>query len=61
LPVPLINPGPLSYQTALGFLGLGLSHSLRAYPPPMHPRVDMLHAMLSAAQNQVMHNPQGNP
>ena len=61
LPVPIINPGPLSYQTALGLLGLGLSHSARAYPPPMHPRMDMLHAMLTAAQNQVMPNPQGNP
>ena len=61
LPVPLINPGPLSYQTALGLLGLNLRHSARAYPPPMHPRMDMLHAMLSAAQNQVMQNPQGNP
>jgi len=61
LPVPIINPGPLSYQTALGLLGLGLSHSVRAYPPPMHPRMDMLQAMLTAAQNQVMQNPQGTP
>ncbi len=49
LPVPLINPGPLSYQMAIAALSLRLSHSLSAYPPPMHPRLDMLATMLTAA------------
>jgi allantoin racemase len=61
LPVPIINPGPLSYQTALGLLGLGLSHSARAYPPSMHPRLDMLQAMLTAAQQQSEQHSQGTP
>jgi hypothetical protein len=42
-------------------LGLGLSHSVRAYPPPMHPRVDMLQAMLSAAQQQQAQHSKGTP
>lgn len=50
LAVPLINPGPLSYQMALASLSLGLAHSPTAYPAPMHPRLDMLQAMLAAAQ-----------
>jgi len=49
LPVPIINPGPLSYKLAEMVLGLGLSHSRRAYPRPMHPRDAMIHAMLGAA------------
>jgi Asp/Glu/hydantoin racemase len=49
LPVPLINPGPLSYKTVEAALGLGLSHSRRAYARPMHPRLDMLAAMMGAA------------
>jgi allantoin racemase len=61
LPVPIINPGPLSYQTALGLLGLGLSHSARAYPPSMHPRLDMLQAMLTAAQQHSEQHSQGTP
>lgn len=53
LPVPLINPGPLSYKMAEAALGLGLRHSRAAYPKPLHPRLDMLSAMFDAAQNQV--------
>ena len=51
LNVPLINPGPLSYQMALAALSLGLSHSSTAYPAPMHPRLEMLQTMLAAAQS----------
>jgi hypothetical protein len=51
----------LSYQTALGLLGLDLRHSVHAYPPPMHPRIDMLQAMLSAAQQQQAENSEGTP
>lgn len=53
LPVPVINPGPLTYKMAEAALGLGLSHSRQAYPRPMHPRLDMLGAMLDAAQRSV--------
>lgn len=50
LPVPIINPGPLSYKMAEAMLALGHSHSRVAYPRPMHPRLDMLQAMMQAAQ-----------
>jgi Asp/Glu/hydantoin racemase len=53
LDVPIVNPGPLSYKMAEAALGLGLSHSRRAYPRPMHPRLDMLQAMLEAAQQSL--------
>ena len=46
LPVPVINPGPLSYKIAESLLGLGLSHSRAAYPRSPVPRGDMIHAML---------------
>ena len=49
LPVPVINPGPLSYRLAESALSLGLSHSRIGYPRPMHPRLDMLHTMFDAA------------
>jgi allantoin racemase len=53
LPVPVINPGPLSYQIAVALLGAGLTHSRVGYPQPMHPRLEMLEAMLGAAQQAV--------
>ena len=53
LPVPVINPGPLSYKMAEAALALGLRQSRQAYPKPMHPRLDMLEAMMTAAQQQV--------
>ncbi len=52
LPVPVINPGPLSYKMAEAALALGHSHSRTAYPRPMHPRLDMLEAMMVAAKEQ---------
>ena len=51
LPVPVINPGPLSYKMAEAALGLGLAQSRQAYPRPLHPRLDMLQAMQAAAQS----------
>jgi allantoin racemase len=53
LPVPVINPGPLSYKMVEAALGLGLSHSRQSYPKPMHPRLDMLQAMMMAAAQSV--------
>jgi Asp/Glu/hydantoin racemase len=57
LPVPVINPGPLSYKMAEAALALGLRQSRLAYPKPMHPRLDMLEAMMAAAQQQVVGQP----
>jgi allantoin racemase len=56
LPVPIINPGPLSYKLAETALALGYRHSRTAYPKPMHPRLDMLEAMLAGART----TPQGD-
>lgn len=49
LPVPVINPGPLSYKLAEAALALRLSHSRKAHPRPAVPRLDMVDAMLAAA------------
>ena len=49
LPVPVINPGPLTYKLAEMVLGLGLAQSRRAYPKPRVPKLEMAHAMLEAA------------
>jgi allantoin racemase len=51
LPVPVINPGPLTYKLAELLLGLGLSQSRKAYPKPNVPKLDMLEAMLAAAES----------
>ncbi len=49
LPVPVINPGPLTYKLAETMLGLGLTQSRTAYAHP-HVRKDaMVHAMLDGA------------
>jgi len=50
LPVPVINPGPLTYKLAEAVLGLGLSHSRKAYPGTPAPKCDVIHAMLDAAE-----------
>lgn len=50
LPVPIINPGPLSYKMAEAALGLGLTHSRIGFPKPMHDRLDMLGIMMDAAK-----------
>ena len=49
LPVPVVNPGPLSYSIVTALLDQGLRHSRAGYAQPMHPRLDMLEAMLAAA------------
>jgi allantoin racemase len=49
LPVPVINPGPLTYKMAEMFLGLGLTHSRKAYPKPSVPKPNMVHSMMGAA------------
>lgn len=49
LPVPVINPGPLTYKLAEMVLELGLTHSRAAYPKPRVPKVAMIQAMMAAA------------
>ena len=49
LPVPVVNPGPLTYKLAETVLGLGLTHSRKAFPTPLSPKPAMLRAMLKAA------------
>ncbi|MBS1880964.1 MAG: hydrogenase expression protein HupH [Actinobacteria bacterium] len=49
LPVPVINPGPLSYKVVEALLDLGLSHSAAAYQRPHEPKPEMARAMLEAA------------
>jgi len=49
LPVPVINPGPLTYKLAEAVLCLGLSHSRLAYPRPHVTKFEMTKAMLDAA------------
>jgi allantoin racemase len=49
LPVPLINPGPLTYKLVESLLALKLTHSRACYPKPQVAKLPMLHAMLDAA------------
>ena len=46
LPVPLINPGPLTYKLVEAALALGLKHSRAAYPKPHVYMGDMISGML---------------
>jgi len=56
LPVPVVNPGPLTYKLAEMVLGLGLTHSRKAFPRSLEPKDDMIRAMFDAAQ---IMDPQG--
>lgn len=47
LPVPVINPGPLTYKLAEAALALGLRHSRKAFPKPLAPRTDLIDAMFA--------------
>jgi allantoin racemase len=49
LPVPVINPGPLSYKMAEAAIALRLSHSRTGYPKPMVDKSAMVRAMLDGA------------
>jgi allantoin racemase len=49
LPVPVINPGPLTYALAQMLLAAGLTQSRVAYPRPAVPKLEMAEAMLAAA------------
>jgi allantoin racemase len=49
LPVPVINPGPLSYKLAETLIDLRLSQSRKAYAKPMVPKLEMAEAMMDGA------------
>ena len=49
LPVPVINPGPLTYKLAETVLGMGLTHSRKAYPPPSYLKLNLTRAMMNGA------------
>jgi allantoin racemase len=49
LPVPVINPGPLTYKLAEAVLSLGLTHSRQAYPKPHVFKPEMARAMMDGA------------
>jgi Asp/Glu/hydantoin racemase len=50
LTVPVINPGPLTYKLAEAVLGLGLTHSGKAYPRSPAPKHSVIHAMADTAE-----------
>jgi allantoin racemase len=52
VPVPVLNPGPLSYRAAVTMIHLGLSHSRAAYPSPKRSKPEMIRAMLEAVARE---------
>ncbi len=52
LPVPVINPGPLTYKLAEAVLGLDLTHSRTAYPTTPAPKHTLIHAMLDGGEGR---------
>lgn len=46
LPVPVIDPGPLTYKMAELLTGMGLSHSRKAYTSPHRLKPELIHRML---------------
>lgn len=51
LPVPVVNPGPLTYKLAEAVLGLGLTHSRKAYPTSPAPKPEVIHGMVNTARD----------
>ena len=49
LEVPVVNPGPLSYQVASSLIRLRLAQSRAAWPSPVKPKEEMIRAMIEAA------------
>jgi Asp/Glu/hydantoin racemase len=48
LPVPVINPGPLTYKLAETLIGLRLRHSRNAYPRPHQQKDTLVQTMVDA-------------
>jgi allantoin racemase len=59
LPVPIINPGPLTYRMADAAIRLGLSHSRASYPAPRKPAAEVLKRMGEAADTLKTRTAQG--
>ena len=57
LPVPVVNPGPLSYKMAEAAIALGHRHSRKGHPPPKVRKDGMIRAMLDAAAAYERKNP----
>lgn len=57
LPVPVINPGPLSYKLIEAMLALKLSQSRRAYPRPFSPMWAAIQGMLDGARETQREEP----
>ena len=53
LPIPIVNPGPLTYKLVESVIDLKLTHSRKAYPQPLDPHPDMIHAMLKAGKESL--------
>jgi Asp/Glu/hydantoin racemase len=53
LPVPVINPGPLSYKLAQLMLETTLLHSRTTYHQPRTPMLDTVAVMVAAAQEHL--------
>ena len=51
LPIPIVNPGPLTYRLAQTAIRLRLSHSQVAYPPPRAFSPEIVRAMADASAN----------
>lgn len=49
LPVPLVNPGPLTYKLAETMLALGHSQSKRGFPQPFEPMLPLFRDMVDGA------------
>lgn len=52
LPVPVINPGPLSYRLAITALRLGHAHARSAYPAPDAAPLGQMRALADAVEGQ---------
>ncbi|WP_439532830.1 aspartate/glutamate racemase family protein [Polymorphobacter sp.] len=57
LPVPLINPGPLTYKLVEVALSLGLTQSRRSYPKPETCLSDMIHGMMDGGARALVWKP----
>ena len=53
LPVPILNPGPLSYKLAQLMLEARLPHSRAAYHRPRTEMLDTVQVMMAAAQEHL--------
>jgi allantoin racemase len=55
LPIPVINPGPLSYALALAAIRTGSMHSKETYPPQPAPPAQWLRSIVDAGAAAELH------